>query len=85
MLFREIIAFCSQIHLNTLCAEMEFFNVKLALYKISLKACKGKKMNMMQNAIWRFVAVRRSNTAGQPQLAKKQHFLSFLLELKRRG
>jgi len=40
---------------------------------------------MMQNAIWRFVPGRRANTAGQPQLAEQQHFMSSLLELKRRG
>jgi len=34
MLYREIIAVCSQIHINTLCGQnVELLNVKLAVYK----------------------------------------------------
>jgi hypothetical protein len=34
MLYREIIAVCSQIHINTLCGQnVELLNVKLAIYK----------------------------------------------------
>jgi len=34
MLYREIIAVCSQIHINTLCGQnIELLNVKLAVYK----------------------------------------------------
>jgi hypothetical protein len=41
MLYREIIAVCSEIHTkykNTLCGHnIEFVNVKLAVYKVSLR------------------------------------------------
>ena len=41
MLYREIIAVCSQIHtkqLNTLCAQnVEILNVKLAVYKDAVR------------------------------------------------
>jgi len=34
MLYREIIAVCSEIHTNTLCGQnLELLNVKLAVYK----------------------------------------------------
>ena len=41
MLYREIIAICSQIHtkhINTLCEQnVELLNVKLAVHKVSLR------------------------------------------------
>ena len=44
MLYREIIAVCSQIHtkhINTLCGQnVELLNVKLAVHKISLRLLK---------------------------------------------
>jgi len=36
MLYREIIASCSQIHINTLCAQnVDLLNVKLALHIVT--------------------------------------------------
>jgi len=36
MLYREIIAVCSQIHINTLCGQnVELLNVKLALHIVT--------------------------------------------------
>jgi len=36
MLYREIIAVCSEIHINTLCGQnVEFFNVKLAVHIVT--------------------------------------------------
>ena len=38
MLYKEIIAVCSEIHINTLCGQnVELLNVKLAVHKLSLK------------------------------------------------
>ena len=48
MLYREIIAVCSQIHIkhiNTLCGQnVELLNVKLAVHKVSLMF---KKVNLL--------------------------------------
>jgi hypothetical protein len=48
MLYREIIAVCSQIHtkhINTLCGQnVEFFDVKLVVHKASTRALRGERV-----------------------------------------
>ena len=88
MLYREIIAVCSESHtkhINTLCGQnVELLNVELVVHIYMSQVLKSKKGNMLQCAIRRFVPGRCTNTAGRPQLAEQQHFLSFRLQLKRR-
>ena len=51
MLYREIIAVCSQIHtkhINTLCGQkVEVLNVKLAVHKVTIR-CKALKYHIMK-------------------------------------
>jgi hypothetical protein len=45
MLYREIIAVCSQIntkHINTLCGQnVEFLVLKMVIYRVTIYACNG--------------------------------------------
>ena len=47
MLYREIIAVCSQIHTNTLCGQnVELLNVKLAVHIVTTGLCyKNQSVN----------------------------------------
>ena len=51
MLYREIIAVCSEIHtkhINTLCGQnVEFVNFKLVIHIVTTRKCKAKCINGM--------------------------------------
>jgi len=63
MLYREIIAVCSQIHtkhINTLCGQnVELLNVKLAVYKVSsgLWRVNSLSFHIMSHCSLRFISL----------------------------
>jgi len=58
MLYREIIAVCSEIHINTLCGQnVEFVNVKLVIHIVTIGL----------NYIRRFSQYRTVNTPSRLQ------------------
>ena len=83
MLYREIIAVCSQIHtkhINTVCGQkVEFLNVKLAVHIVTTRPCKVNSKKLTRSMAEHATCKTEAN--GKNSRYSKPHLLSNALEL----